>query len=92
MLDLDKKILLYLGIYLLIGIIVFIFHVIHGDFKRYIIGLTHADISHGDTPLDFVFSDVVLWGFNIIFYICFVIIPYLNDLIYFYFNDKTNRN
>ena len=89
---LDMKILLYAGIYFLIGICVFIFHIIHGDFKRYVLGLTPTDISHDESPLDFVFSDVVLWFFNILFFIFFTFIPYLNDLIYFYFNNKTNRN
>lgn len=92
MADLEKKIFLYIGLYLLIGIFVFIFHVIHGDFKRYVMELTPIDISHGATPLDYVFSDIILWGFNILFYVFFIIIPYLNDLIYFYFNDRANRN
>ena len=46
---LDMKILLYAGIYFLIGICVFIFHIIHGDFKRYVLGLTPTDISHGES-------------------------------------------
>ena len=67
---LDMKILLYVGIYFLIGICVFIFHIIHGDFKRYVLGLTPTDISHDESPSRFCFFRCSFMVFqHTIFYI-----------------------